>query len=91
MESSATENVYRQNYLGVVTEHLPENVKEEISESQEIPSLHTNDENSEASTNLEMGISSPDSNLECRKTSEFAPLDLAPRIQGTPSVSVSEW
>lgn len=96
MEGSGTEKVYSQNDLGVVTEDLAENCKEQVSAraiSHETTSPHTKDEDSNASANLEMGIPPLDPNSECKKSSEFSTLDdLAPRIQSTPSgYSVSKW
>lgn len=85
-----------QNDLGVATEDFSEKCKEQISVraiSHELISPHTKDEDSNASANLEMGIPPLDPNSECKKSSEFAPLDdSAPRIQSTPSgYSVSKW
>ncbi|MCI4392707.1 hypothetical protein PGIGA_G00148940 [Pangasianodon gigas] len=86
MESIGTEKVYSQNDLGVVTKGLAENGPEQISAhatSHEITSPHTKDEDSDASANLEIGIPPCDPHSECKKSSEFAPLDdLAPRTSG---------
>lgn len=95
MESSGSGKVYSQNDLGVGTGNLAGNVKEQLSAhlASEITSPHTKDEDSNASANLEIGISSLDPGSECKKGLEFAPLDgLAPRIQSTSSgFIVSKW
>ncbi|MCJ8746931.1 hypothetical protein PDJAM_G00147480 [Pangasius djambal] len=67
-----------------VTEDLAENVKEQTS-SQEHILLNPKDEEIDASANLETGIPHMDPDSECKKGSEFAPLeDLASGTQSTP-------
>ncbi|XP_034155230.2 transcription factor TFIIIB component B'' homolog isoform X1 [Pangasianodon hypophthalmus] len=90
-ESSRIDALLMESDLGVVTKDLAENVMEQISAheisahetSHEITSPHTKDEDSDASANLEIDIPPRDPHSECKKSSEFAPLDdLAPRTSG---------
>ncbi|KAK3539017.1 hypothetical protein QTP86_023621 [Hemibagrus guttatus] len=85
-ESSRIDPPQPQSDLSIVNKDLSENGKEQISvNASRIISPHTKEEDSVASANLEMDIPTLDSLSECKKSSEFVPLDLTPSIHSTTS------